>query len=116
MSDATPRSAIARPQNISPSQFDLGYTGQFSETPFQAAIAHQGAMRGSDRSRLKNVGWRQVVQVGRKATYLRLEYVIQIVIFICFLASFRPNLAPRPAPTGQARKMVQNEHNISPGD
>ncbi len=29
---------------------------------------------------------------------------------------FWPNLAPRPAPTGQARQMVQNAHDISPGN
>ncbi len=29
---------------------------------------------------------------------------------------FHPNLAPRPAPTGQARKLVQNAAQISSGD
>ncbi len=29
---------------------------------------------------------------------------------------FRPNLGPRPTPTGQARKMVQNAPNTNPGD
>ncbi len=33
-----------------------------------------------------------------------------------FWVVFRPNLAPRPVPTGRARKMVQNAPKISPGD
>ncbi len=32
------------------------------------------------------------------------------------LAGFRPNLVPRPIPTGRVRKMVQNAPKISPGD
>ena len=33
-----------------------------------------------------------------------------------FLANFRPQLAPRPVPTGRARKMVQHATKISLGD
>jgi hypothetical protein len=50
------------------------------------------------------------------STYLRFVYVIAIIVFIWFLAGFRPNLGPRPAPTGRARKMVRNAPTISPGD
>ena len=42
--------------------------------------------------------------------------VIKIIIFIWFLADFRPNLAPRPTPTGRAQKMEQNAPEINPGD
>ncbi len=34
---------------------------------------------------------------------------IKFITFIWFSAVFRPDLAPRPVPTGRARKMVQNE-------
>ena len=37
-----------------------------------------------------------------------------IIICIWFLAGFRPNLATRPVPTGQARQMMQNAPKISP--
>ncbi len=47
-------------------------------------------------------------------TYLRLEQVITIVISMWFSAGFRPHLAPRPVPTGRARKMVQNEPTLAP--
>ncbi len=33
-----------------------------------------------------------------------------------FSAIFRPSLAPRPTPTGQARRMAQNAPKISTGD
>ena len=46
-------------------------------------------------------------------TYLRLESVKKIIIVILVLAGFRPNLAPRPVPTGRAPKMVQNAPKIS---
>jgi hypothetical protein len=39
---------------------------------------------------------------------------MKIIIVIWFLAAFRPNLAPRPVPTGRALKMVQNTTKISP--
>ncbi len=48
--------------------------------------------------------------------YFRLEWVMQTLIFIWFLAGFRPNLGPRPVPTGRARTMVQNAPQISPGE
>ena len=48
-------------------------------------------------------------------TYLRLESVITELL-CCFLASFRPNLAPRPLKSGRARKMVHKSPKISPGD
>ncbi len=41
---------------------------------------------------------------------------MKIVIFIWFLAGFRPNLAPRPGPKGRALKMVQNAPKIGPGE
>ncbi len=42
--------------------------------------------------------------------------VMTIMILCWVLAAFRPNLAPRPVATGRARKMVQNEPMIRPGD
>ncbi len=41
---------------------------------------------------------------------------IKSKIFIRFLVGFRPNLAPRPAPTGRARQMVQHAPKVSAGD
>ncbi len=46
----------------------------------------------------------------------RFKGLRQIIICIWFSAGFRPNLAPRPVPTGRARQMVPNAPTISPGD
>ena len=37
-------------------------------------------------------------------------------LYFGFLDGFRPNLAPRPVPTGRARKTKQNAPKISLGD
>ena len=58
----------------------------------------------------------EIMNSGFWEPYLRLEEVMKIILFICFLAGFRPNLAPRPVPTGRARKMVQNAPKISPAN
>ncbi len=42
-------------------------------------------------------------------------HIFKINLSFVFSVTFRSNLTPRPTPTGQARKMVQNASKISPG-
>ncbi len=63
---------------------------------------------------------------GRKRRHTSIIYSVSLRICnesnTCYLGFgrfgflFRPNLAPRPVPTGRALEMVQNTPTISPGD
>ncbi len=62
---------------------------------------------GADRGEAE-VAQRLLVTIKPRNKKMNLSFDLSVIS--------RPNLAPRPVPTGQARKMVQNAFKISSGD
>ncbi len=77
---------------------------------FRQISGHNWAQERAQRPRLEKCCINQ-----RKLTHLR-KGNQKYNLYFEFLDGLRPNLAPRPVPTGRARKTKQSTPKISPGD